>query len=194
VSAMPASQPSLPGGGPARRQSASTSPRPRVLRPTPPPGESNRLDDNRQRYVIASAAITTAGQLLKHLHAVAGAPHVATSLEDLPLLRAAAQARTAAGAMSVVAGRLLTLVRDNDQKELPDLAAPARSQTGVTVPDFPDEEWRTTVRSLASAAAECDAALASCRAAAADPRVVEALTHLQDLAGMTVDLLDRSPS
>ncbi len=153
---------------------------------------SRTLDDNRQRYVIASAAITTAGQLLRHLHSVAGAPHAATDPKDLPMLRAAAQARTAAGAMSVVAGRLLTLVRDNDQKVLPDLPAPVRSQTGVTVPDFPDEEWRTTVRSLASAAAECDAALASCRAAGMDRRVVEALTQLQHLADMTVELLDRS--
>jgi hypothetical protein len=192
VSAMPASQPSLPGGGPASRQQASTGPRPRALRSTPTSGEPAPVDDNRQRYVIASAAIATASQLLKHLHSVAGAPHTATSPKDLPVLRAAAQARTAAGAMSVVAGRLLTLVRDNDQRTLPDLAAPVRSQTGVTVPDFPDEEWRTTVRSLASAAAECDAALASCRAARMETRIVQGLAQLQHLADMTVELLDRS--
>jgi hypothetical protein len=170
-----------------------SGPRPRSVRPTPTSGELSPVDDNRQRYVIAGAAITTAGQLLKDLHVVAGSPHAGTNPRDLPMLRAAAQARTAAGAMSVVAGRLLTLVRDSDQKMLPSLPAPVRSQTGVTVPDFPEEEWRTTVRSLASAAAECDAAVASCRAAGLGPRVIEALTRLQHLAGMTVELLDRAP-
>jgi hypothetical protein len=166
--------------------------RPSVVRTeSSPPSGSN--DVHHQRYVLACAVITGAGQVLVDMHAVAKAPRAAASPADWPLLATAAQARTAAGAMSIVAGRLLTVVRNHDQYLLPALPLPRRAQAGVTVPESGEaEEWSASVRALASGAAECEVALSSCRAAGLTGDIVASLTQLHSLAEKLVALMDRS--
>jgi hypothetical protein len=152
---------------------------------------ANSVDLHRQRYVLACALITGAGRVLVDMHAVAKAPRSAASPEEWPLLAAAAQVRSAAGAMSIVAGRLLTQVREHDQYLLPALPLPQRTQVGVTVPDPNEgEEWSSSVRTLASAASECEAALDACRAADLTGEIVKSLTQLHDLAERLVELMD----
>jgi hypothetical protein len=95
--------------------------------------------------------------------------------------------------MSIVAGRLLTLVREHDQHLLAALPSPARPHPGVTIPDPSRiEEWRATVRALASAIAECETALLSYQAAGLRGPLETSLTQLHSLAGMALDLLENS--
>jgi hypothetical protein len=161
--------------------------------PAPAMNGAPLTDDDHQRYVLACAVISTSAKVLADLHATVGAPRAAVSATELPRLRAAAQARTAAGGMSVVAGRLLTLVRSRDHRLLPDMPFPVRLEPGVTVPDPVEaEEWRSIVRALASAMAECEAAVRACQAADMAVKVSTQLTRLHSLAGLTVTLLERS--
>jgi hypothetical protein len=112
------------------------------------------------RYVLSCAAITAASRLLVAAHGEVGAPNDCSELADIPLRMAVAQARTGAGAMSVVAGRLLTRVRQDEAVALPGLESPVRAELGVTTAGtLAGTAWRTTTRAMASAAAECSAAL-----------------------------------
>jgi hypothetical protein len=162
-----------------------------VETPAPVTNEAASTDNDHQRYVLACAVITTAAKVLADLHATVGAPRAAATQAELPALRAAAQARTAAGAMSVVAGRLLTQVRSRDHQLLPDMPFPMRLEPGVTVPDpVETEQWQATVRGLASAMTECEVALGACQAADMAVKVTSQLTRLHTLASMTVSLLE----
>jgi hypothetical protein len=163
------------------------------LRLAPSVVDVARPDDHRRRYVLACAAISAAGQVLVESHRLTGAPGPVTVPEQWPDLELAAYARSAAGAMSLVGGRLMTLVRDHDGHRLPGLRSPARPQPGVTVPDTSDaEEWRATVRCLASALAECEVALTSCEAVAPKSELERSLLVLRDIAGQMVGLMERT--
>jgi hypothetical protein len=166
---------------------------PRAHAPSAATNGSGPTDDEHERYVLACAVLTTAAKVLADLHTAVGSPRAARSPQEASMLHAAAQARSAAGAMSVVAGRMLTQVRDHDQRLLPDLPRPVLPQPGVTSADpAPAEEWRATVRGLAGAVAECEVALQSCRSIATAGKATSSLTQLHSLAGMTVALLERA--
>jgi hypothetical protein len=149
-------------------------------------------DQARQRYVLSCAAITAASQLLIAAHSAVGAPSDDIATSDVALRNAVAQARTAAGAMSVVAGRLLTRVREDEARALPNLPPPARANSGVTSPSRPAEaDARMTSRAIASGAAECVAALGALESCDADQnlrRLMADLVRISEL--MSADLTD----
>jgi hypothetical protein len=173
--------------GPADAPAAADDVFPEPL-PAGKPSESKDRDPaERQtsRYVLACAAIAAASQLLVAAHSSVGAPHEAEPEDELALRCAVAQARTAAGAMAVVAGRLLTRVREDEAQLLPGLPQPVRGEKGVTSPGLiVESEWRGTVRALASARAECAAArdaLDECAAEEGLRRPIASLIHIADL-------------
>jgi hypothetical protein len=113
-----------------------------------------------ERYVLSCAAVAASSQLLVAAHAAVGPPSDGPG--EIALRTAVAQARTAAGAMCVVAGRFLTRVRQDEAALLPDLPSPVRNESGVTTPGLLIEtDRRSTTRALQGATAECMAAAAS---------------------------------
>jgi hypothetical protein len=151
-------------------------------------------DPASQRYVLSCAAIAASSRLLVAAHAAVGAPTATVVDSDRALREAIAQARTGAGAMSVVAGRLLTRVREDEAMTLPDLPAPVRADIGVTTPGLRAETgWRTTRRAMVSAAIECAAAADALECCSAPDDVQRAMAGLVRIAElMKSEFVDQS--
>jgi hypothetical protein len=136
-----------------------------------------------QRYTLSCAAVTAAAQVLVAAHVEAGVPGPGIGTADLPLRYAIAQARTAGGAMSVVAGRLLTLVRQDEKQLLPGMPDPVRRMAGVTSAGvLVDNDHKITARAFDAAFAECEAAVRSMREVSAPDGLIEAMLDLLRVA------------
>jgi hypothetical protein len=115
-------------------------------------------EDLRTLYAGVCAAITASSSFLVEAHRADGQPHRPHG-ESIDLQIAIAHGRTAAGALVVVAGRLMPHVRQWHQRVTPDLPPVRFAEPGITVPDLP-RAHRTTSRAVEAAAAEISAALA----------------------------------
>jgi hypothetical protein len=136
---------------------------------------------------LACAAVAAASKLLVAAHAAVGAPQQEVDPTEGPLRRAVAQARTAAGAMSVVAGRLLTQVREDEARLLPDLPPPVLPETGVTAPSLAEAmNTRYTMHALQAAHAECRAATASLSRGEAPDDLTRWMAELVRIADLMV--------
>jgi hypothetical protein len=132
-----------------------------------------------ERYVVACALAATVSRVLVTAHELAGAPS-RPEPDDREFLAGVAQARTAAGAGAVVAGRLLAWVREHEARLNLFLAPVSHPLSGVTVPDLiTTEDRRATSRAIDAAVAESQLALAALDGSADAAALVHSLHELR---------------
>ena len=125
-------------------------------------------------------------------HESYGAPLTPLADGDEKLSVSLALARSAAGAIAVVGARLLTRLRLVEGALLPDLSTPVRPEPGITTPNASASlDRRNTLRALASAEAECEAAATALVAADAAGPVRDQVEQLMRIGERIGELLNR---
>jgi hypothetical protein len=143
-------------------------------------GEPLSAERHRERYALACSAVAVAAQVLRTAHDFADEPGVAVDSIDLPVMHALAQARSAAGAMSIIGGKLLVECREEAAQVFPAIGLPVRPEPGVTMSAW--DERHTNARAVASASSEALAAARSLAACDAPHDLQQAVAELADLA------------
>jgi hypothetical protein len=114
-------------------------------------------EDLRALYAGACAAIAASSSFLVEAHRIGGQPHRPHG-DSIDLQIAIAHGRTGAGALAVVAGRLMPNVRQWHHRVTPDLPPVEHAEPGFTVADLP-RAHQTTHRALEAADVELTCAL-----------------------------------